>query len=78
MGSFAETYNDPAFVAIESRKVAVEHINADDVIVFFPYILNEIKGKRSYAIFRWFNRFFRFSSYFEVDQCRGFGSVTKT
>ena len=49
MGSFAETYNDPAFVAIESRKRAMEYINADDVIVFFPYILNEIKEKRSYA-----------------------------
>ena len=35
MGSLAETYNDPAFFAIESRKRAVEYINADDVIVFF-------------------------------------------
>ena len=35
VGSLAETYNDPAFFAIESRKRAVEYINADDVIVFF-------------------------------------------
>ena len=35
MGSVAETYNDPAFFAIESSKRAVEYINADDIIVFF-------------------------------------------
>ena len=35
MGSVADTYNDPAFFAIESSKRAVEYINADDVIVFF-------------------------------------------
>ena len=72
MGSVAETYNDPAFFAIESSKRAVEYINADDVIVFFLYIMNGKKGKRSYVIYRWFNQFVRFSSYFEVDQCRGF------
>ena len=45
MGSLAETYNDPAFFAIESRKRAVEYINADDVIVFFLYIRMERRGK---------------------------------
>ena len=66
MGSLAETYNDPAFFAIESRKRAVEYINADDVIVFFSLYQNGKKGKRSYAIYRWFNWFVRLSSYFEV------------
>ena len=34
--------------------------------------MNKIKGERSYAIFKWFNRFVRFSGYFEVEQCPGF------
>ena len=47
----------------ESHELAQEYINADDVIAFCLYLMNEMRRNlikiRSCATFSWFNRFYR-------------------
>ena len=63
------------FFGQESRYLPEEYINADDVIAFCIYLMNKMRGNlieiRSCATFRWFYRFDRFSSYFQVEECLG-------
>ena len=47
----------------ESHELAQEYINADDVIAFCHYLMNEMRRNlikiRSCATLSWFNRFYR-------------------
>ena len=64
------------FFAGKSHYLAGEYVNANDVIAFCLYLMNKMQRNLikiwSCAIFKWFNRSDRFSSYFKVGNWLGF------